>query len=74
MQSILFKKCQVFEQAKSGGLLMLEQFCKADIFGKDVVDEFITDFYEEIQKDAGFKTKAKLLQCLLAICKHLSPD
>jgi hypothetical protein len=38
----------VFEQAKSGGLLMLEQFCKADIFGNDVVEEFINDFYEEI--------------------------
>jgi len=27
---------------------MLEQFCKADIFGKDVVEEFINEFYEEI--------------------------
>ena len=60
------------DTAKCGGLLLLEVFSKEEVFGKEVIDSFIEQNLEEIKLEANFKTKGKLLQCLLAISKHLS--
>jgi len=40
---ILFKKATDLDTAKCGGLMLLEGFSKEDIFGKEVIDAFVSN-------------------------------
>ena len=72
---ILYKKAAGMENAKTAVLLLLEQFTKEEFFGKQVVEEFITEWLQPLfSKDTSFKTRKYLLPCLLAISKHLTKD
>ncbi len=41
--SILIKKASMLENAKVGALLMMEAFTKEGFFGKDIVDNFMSE-------------------------------
>jgi hypothetical protein len=41
--SILLKKASMLENAKVGALLMMEAFTKEGYFGKDIVDNFMSE-------------------------------
>jgi hypothetical protein len=41
--SILLKKASMLENAKVGALLMMEAFTKEGYFGKDLVDNFMSE-------------------------------
>lgn len=41
--SILLKKASMLENAKVGALLMMEAFTKEGYFGKEIVDNFMSE-------------------------------
>ncbi len=41
--SILMKKASMLENAKAAALLMMEAFTKEGFFGKDIVDNFMSE-------------------------------
>lgn len=59
--SILFKKCEVLDNAKVGALMLLEAFTQEGLFGKEIVESFINEHLNICLQDKMFKTKRPLL-------------